>query len=62
MPLQNLINFSLFLKIIVCTISARSSSNLGETSYPKFSKILLAKIAVFRLLATTVGAKNNPFK
>ena len=43
-------------------MSVLVSSNLGVTIYPNFSKILLAKIAVLTLLATTDGAKNNPFK
>lgn len=46
---------------MVCTISALVSLNLGSTSYPNFSNKLLAKIAVFMLLATTLGAKNSPF-
>ena len=41
-------------------MSARSSSNFGSTSYPNFSNMLLANTAVFTLLATTEGAKNNP--
>lgn len=43
-------------------MSALFSLNFGSTLYPNFSNILLANIAVFTLLATTLGAKNNPFK
>lgn len=61
-PWQNLICFSASPNSIVCTISALCSSNLGDTLYPSFSISLLAKIAVFILLATTLGLKYNPCK
>jgi len=60
-PWQNFINFSLLPKWIVCTISALFSLYFGSTLYPNSSNILLANTAVFKLLATTCGAKNSPF-
>ena len=48
-------------KCIVCTISALFSLYFGSTLYPNSSNILLANIAVFKLLDTTCGAKNSPF-
>ena len=60
-PWQNLTKFSSLPSLIVWTISALTSSYFGSTSYPNFSNILLANIAVFTLDATTCGAKNKPF-
>ena len=60
MPWQNFTKLSSVPSFIVCTISALISSDFGSTSYPNFSKILLANIAVFTLDFTTCGAKNNP--
>ncbi len=56
-PWQNLIKFSSVPSFIVCTMSALISSDLGSTSYPNFSNILLGNIAVLTLDATTCGAK-----
>ncbi len=61
-PWQNFINFSGFPNSIVCTISDLSSLYFGDTLYPNFSNSLLANTAVFRLLATTLGAKYIPCK
>ena len=41
-------------------MSVLFSSHFGSTLYPSFSKTFAVKIAVFKLLATTDGAKNNP--
>ena len=43
-------------------MSALSSKYLGSALYPSSSIILLVNIAVFKLLATTLGAKNKPSK
>lgn len=62
MPWQNFICFSASPNSIVWTMSALGSSVVGSTLYPKVSRILLARMAVFRLLATTLGARYNPCK
>ena len=59
-PWQYLINGFFSPKLIVWTISALFSLYFGDGLYPSFSKILLANTAVFKLLATTLGAKNSP--
>ena len=43
-------------------MSALSSLYIGSVLYPSSSIILLVNTAVFKLLATTLGAKNNPSK
>ena len=43
-------------------MSALFSLYFGSTSYPNSSNTLLVKTAVFKLDATTLGAKNNPCK
>lgn len=61
-PWQNLMSFLSSPNSIVCTISTLGVLNFGLTLYPNFSIILLANIAVFKLLATTLGAKYKPCK
>ena len=57
-----MISFDSSSNIIFCTISHLFSLYLGSTLYPKASNTLLVNIAVFKLDATTLGAKNSPCK
>ena len=61
-PWQYFINLFSSLNIIFCTISALGSLYFGSTWYPRLSKTLLVRIAVFNAFATTFGAKYNPCK
>lgn len=59
-PWIYLVSLSALAKVIASTMSALSSSYLGDTWKPNFSNTKLVKIATLTLEDTTLGAKNKP--